>query len=137
MEVKKSLSADLESRRSTGFLLGLVFALALLVVCLEYNASQSFDDYEDILAGDIPEDMEMLPPLEDSPELEEIHPDVAPVTEQIVTVEENKMPEKKELDLPPRPVELALQEEVTLFMNTPLLMPRIMLINLIQFIISK
>ncbi len=114
MEVKKSLSADLESRRSTGFLLGLVFALALLVVCLEYNASQSFDDYEDILSGDIPEDMEMLPPLEDSPELEEIHPDVAPVTEQIVTVEENKMPEKKELDLPPRPVELALQEEVTL-----------------------
>ncbi|MBO4607107.1 MAG: energy transducer TonB [Prevotella sp.] len=114
MEVKKSLAADLESRRGTRFLLGLVLALALLVVCLEYTTTDSFDDYEDILAGDIPEDMELMPPIENSPQLEALKPDLPPVTEQIVTVEEKATTVKSETEVPPRPVELALQEEVTL-----------------------
>ena len=114
MEVKKTFAADLERRRGTRFLLGLVFALALFLVCLEYTTTDSFDDYEDILAGDIPEDMELLPPLESHPQLETIRPDVTPVTEHIVTVEKPTAPEKTKTDVPPRPVELALQEEVTL-----------------------
>lgn len=114
MEVKKSLTADLESSRGTRFLLGLVLALALLVVCLEYTTTDSFDDYEDILAGDIPEDMELMPPIENSPQLEALKPDLPPVTEQIVTVEEKATTVKPETVVPPRPVELALEEEVTL-----------------------
>ena len=114
MEVKKSLTADLESSRGTRFLLGLVLALALLVVCLEYTTTDSFDDYEDILAGDIPEDMELMPPIENSPQLEALKPDLPPVTEQIVTVEEKATTVKPETMVPPRPVELALEEEVTL-----------------------
>jgi protein TonB len=114
MEVKKSLTADLESSRGTRFLLGLVLALALLVVCLEYTTTDSFDDYEDILAGDIPEDMELMPPIENSPQLEALKPDLPPVTEQIVTVEEKATMVKPETVVPPRPVELALEEEVTL-----------------------
>ena len=38
MEQKKTQRADIDQRRTTGFLLGLTFVLALFYVCLEWNA---------------------------------------------------------------------------------------------------
>jgi len=114
MEVKKSLNADLESRRSTGFILGLVVALALFVVCLEYNSRDSAEDYEDILLSDIPEDMELMPQMDDDTQLDNIKPEVKPVTENIVAVKENAIAVEEKPEAPARPVELALQEEIKL-----------------------
>ena len=39
MEQKKSPKADMEQQRTTGFLLGLVFVLAVFYVALEWNSS--------------------------------------------------------------------------------------------------
>ena len=64
--MKKTINADLEHRRPAWFLIGLVVASAFFVVALEL----SFKDDGDYLDGDfldeIAEDMELMPPLEDS-----------------------------------------------------------------------
>ncbi len=60
MELKKSSSADIEKKRLTGFLLGLVFALALLVVSFEYTSNGSSADENDELLDDLSQDIEMI-----------------------------------------------------------------------------
>lgn len=64
MELKKSSSADIEKKRLTGFLLGLVFALALLVVSFEYTSNNSSDDNSDELLDDLSQDIEMISAVE-------------------------------------------------------------------------
>jgi protein TonB len=44
MEIKKSPQADIEQRRTTGFLLGLILVLAVLYVALEWNSVESATD---------------------------------------------------------------------------------------------
>ena len=41
MEQKKTPQADMEQRRTTGFLLGLVFVLAVFYVALEWNSAST------------------------------------------------------------------------------------------------
>ena len=66
MEIKKSYHADLEHLRPTAFLLGLVVALALCFVALEYPLGVVSEEDEDLLE-ELAEDMELLPmaPQED------------------------------------------------------------------------
>ena len=68
METKKSSGADLERRRTQGFILGLVLALALLFVALEWNSSDSgwtFFDADD----DLEAELELEPLKRDNDEI--------------------------------------------------------------------
>lgn len=59
MEVKKSDKANLDMHRSTGFLLGLIFALALLFVAFEYTSRPKSIDEDDSMLDDLTEDLAM------------------------------------------------------------------------------
>ena len=64
MEIKKSDTANLENRHLEGFLLGLVFALALLFTGLEYTTRSSQADQNDDLLEDMTEEMELTPAMD-------------------------------------------------------------------------
>lgn len=61
MEIKKTKSADLESKRLTGFLLGLILVLSVFFVALEYNAGGGEDDIDDDMFDDIAKDLDLKP----------------------------------------------------------------------------
>ena len=61
MEQKKTLKADIEQRRTTSFLLGLIFVLALLYVSLEWNSAESKDDIAAIELNDMMHETELIP----------------------------------------------------------------------------
>ena len=63
MEIKKSDKADLEKHRAEYFLLGLVFALALMFTALEYTTRPTQADDEE-LTDDMDEDMDMKPAMD-------------------------------------------------------------------------
>ena len=62
MEVKKSAQADLERRKPTGFLLGLIVALALLLVALEFTSNPPEESNTDAEFDEMAQDYEMMPP---------------------------------------------------------------------------
>lgn len=64
MEIKKSDKADLERSRSQSFLLGLVFALALLVVALEYTVQGGGQNEAGDILDDMAQDIEMMPAVQ-------------------------------------------------------------------------
>lgn len=64
MDIKKSKAADLESKRTTFFLLGMVLVLAAVFVALEYNAGDGNLDDLDFDADDIPAEMDFTPRTE-------------------------------------------------------------------------
>lgn len=64
METKKAAEADLERRRPEGFLLGLVFALALLLAGLQYTAHPGDGGTPEEMLDDLAEDMEFMPALD-------------------------------------------------------------------------
>lgn len=62
MEIKKTKAADLESKRLTGFLLGLIFVLAVIFVAFEYTEHDKVtDDANDTMLDDLSHDVEMIP----------------------------------------------------------------------------
>ncbi len=61
MEVKKSLKADLEGKRKTGFLLGLIVALSIFIVLMEFNTRASMGNSEISELDDLTQDIEMTP----------------------------------------------------------------------------
>ncbi len=62
MESKKSRSADLESQRTTRFLLGLVLVLALVFVALEYTDNGTDGSDESDILDDLPQDIDLVTP---------------------------------------------------------------------------
>ena len=64
MEVKKSAGADLERHRPTAFILGLIVALSLLLVALEYSSNPIGDEVGDTEFDEMAQDYEMMPPEE-------------------------------------------------------------------------
>ncbi|WP_315546309.1 TonB family protein [Prevotella koreensis] len=64
MEVKKSAGADLERHRPTAFILGLIVALSLLLVALEYSSNPIGDEPGDTEFDEMAQDYEMMPPEE-------------------------------------------------------------------------
>ena len=61
MEQKKTHRADVDQRRTTGFLLGLVFILSVLYVSLEWNFSDSSDDIDPIDLDELMHESELVP----------------------------------------------------------------------------
>jgi len=92
MEEKKSSKADLEGKRWQRFVLGLVVAVACLVVALEYSyTSSSGDDDEELLESftiesDLPP---LLPPDNELALAPKVEPKPA---QQIVVVEDDEEP---------------------------------------------
>uniref|UniRef100_A0AB33JB66 Energy transducer TonB n=1 Tax=Prevotella sp. GTC17260 TaxID=3236796 RepID=A0AB33JB66_9BACT len=60
MEVKKSYKANLEDKRLTMFLIGLVLVLSACFVALEYTATTRQDGVKDLLSDDDRDDLEMM-----------------------------------------------------------------------------
>ena len=61
MEQKKSPQADIEQRRTTGFLLGLIFVLAAFYVALEWNSVPASDDIDPLDLSDLIHESELVP----------------------------------------------------------------------------
>ena len=62
MEIKKSPQADIEQRRTTGFLLGLILVLAVLYVALEWNSAESAaDGIDPIDLSELMHETELVP----------------------------------------------------------------------------
>ena len=61
MEQKKTLQADMEQRRTTGFLLGLVFVLAVCYVSLEWSSADAVDEVEPIDLDELMHESELVP----------------------------------------------------------------------------
>lgn len=74
MESKKTSKADLNEKRGTFFVLGIILALSLLFVSLEYT-SKEFDSFlEDEYLDDLAQDFELLPSMDEEEELETASP---------------------------------------------------------------
>lgn len=63
MEIKKSNKANLDLHRSTGFLLGLIFSLALLFTAFEYTTRPADMQEDDNILDDMSEELEMTPAM--------------------------------------------------------------------------
>lgn len=89
MEIKKSFAADLERQRTTGFLLGLIVALALFFVGMELTTRQT-TDATDGLIDDMAQDLEALPVLDQKDMMAAAPPPMAipVITENLAEVEE-------------------------------------------------
>lgn len=64
MEIKKSNKVDLENKRKTYFLLGLILVFALFYVGFEYTSNPDSDGDGEEMADDMSEDIEMLPAMD-------------------------------------------------------------------------
>ena len=88
MEVKKTHSANLENKRVTNYLLGLVVVLSFLFVALEYNSNSRTFDFDDEVPDDFFEEMEILPDVEKSEMVAAAIPTAAPsITTKIKAVD--------------------------------------------------
>lgn len=90
METKKTSKADLNEKRGTFFVLGIILALSLLFVSLEYT-SKEFDSFlEDEYLDDLAQDFELLPSMDEEEELETASPQerTTVLTENIKVTEE-------------------------------------------------
>lgn len=90
MESKKTSKADLNEKRGTFFVLGIILALSLLFVSLEYT-SKEFDSFlEDEYLDDLAQDFELLPSMDEEEELETTSPQerTTVLTENIKVTEE-------------------------------------------------
>ena len=61
MEQKKTQQADMEQRRTTGFLLGLVLVLAVFYVAMEWNSASGTDDVAAIELDELMHESELVP----------------------------------------------------------------------------
>ena len=61
MELKKTPRADMEQRRTTGFLMGLVFVLSLLYVSLEWNSDEGSGGLDPLDLGEMIHESELVP----------------------------------------------------------------------------
>ena len=61
MEQKKAPKADIEQRRTTGFLLGLIFVLSLFYVAMEWNSVPRNDGIDPLDLSDLMHESELVP----------------------------------------------------------------------------
>lgn len=87
MEQKKSYQADLEHRRTTGFLLGLIFVFSLFIVAMDYTSAPPDDEMDEEMVEDIVQDLEFYTEPQQDMMLAPV-PETKKVTEKINPVEE-------------------------------------------------
>lgn len=123
MQLKKSPSANLENKRLTYVLVGLVFSLSVLYVAFEWTESdivvaeitdQLIDDFDDEMIDNTIQDDETPPP----PEPEEMPEEI---TDEFVLVEDDKKVDAVEfkseddqntkVELAKAPVQIEVEEE--------------------------
>lgn len=61
MEQKKAPEADIEQRRTTGFLLGLIFVLSMFYVAIEWNTMPATDNIDAMDLSDLMHESELVP----------------------------------------------------------------------------
>ena len=64
MEIKKTVAADLERRRTRGFLLGLAVATLIFFAALQIPINNDDMELSDDMLNEIVEDMEMMPAID-------------------------------------------------------------------------
>lgn len=69
MDIKKSDKANLDNHRSTGFLLGLILAMALLFAAFEYTSRPQSYDEDDSMLDDLAEDLTMKSAPQDTKDM--------------------------------------------------------------------
>ena len=69
MDIKKSDKANLDNHRSTGFLLGLILAMALLFAAFEYTTRPQSYDEDDSRLDDLAEDLTMKSAPQDTKDM--------------------------------------------------------------------
>ena len=110
MESKKTSKADLNEKRGTFFVLGIILALSLLFVSLEYT-SREFDSFlDDEYLDDLAQDFELLPSMDEEEELETASPQerTTVLTENIKVT--NEVPSERDNTSIPTPL---VEQEVT------------------------
>ena len=87
LEIKKSNRADLESKRWVGFLLGIIVALSIFFVAMEYNSSGTEDDLANnkAIKNVTLHDMDMLPAI-DQQDLAKTQEDKKPTMEDLLNL---------------------------------------------------
>ena len=110
MESKKTSKADLNEKRGTFFVLGIILALSLLFVSLEYT-SREFDSFlDDEYLDELAQDFELLPSMDEEEELETTSPQerTTVLTENIKVT--NEVPSEIDNTSIPTPL---VEQEVT------------------------
>ncbi|MGP1524789.1 energy transducer TonB [Prevotella multiformis] len=95
MEIKKSDRADLENKRWVGFLLGIIIALSVFFVAMEYNAAGTDDDAADsrALKNVTLHDLDMLPAI-DQQDLAKKQDEKKPTIEDMLNLKRRDIPNK-------------------------------------------
>ena len=109
MELKKTLTADLEHNRHTRWLLGLVLAMALVVAALEYTSSDGVGSLDELLSEEIPEDMEFVPNVENDEQLEALKSQAPDLAEELIEVADAPNEVNDLEEVPPPPLDIALE----------------------------
>lgn len=112
MESKKTSKADLNNKRGTFFALGLIMALSLLFVCLEYTSSEDESFLEEEFIDDLAQDFELLPSQDEDEEFETVSPQekLTILTENIKETTEMPSP-IEDASIPAPLVETEVSEE--------------------------
>ena len=102
MEQKKLPQADINRRRTTGFLLGLILVLAMLFVAFEFNMSEALGFDADGLSDDAEENAELAPLFKPEEQLVMLAPEEEQKqpAEKLNIVEEEVELQPEELDKP-------------------------------------
>lgn len=94
MEIKKSHRADLEHKRWVGFLLGIIVALSVFFVAIEYNATGDDDSSDARAIKDVTlHDMDMLPAI-DQQDLASTQEDKKPTMDDLLNLKRRDIPQK-------------------------------------------
>ena len=104
MEQKKTRRADIDQRRTTGFLLGLVFVLSIFYVSLEWNSMDSDDGIDPIDLDELMHESELVPMSNEELTSRIEEKQEAPKTEQLHVVDD-------QVELQPDDVEAAVEGE--------------------------
>ena len=104
MEQKKTRRADIDQRRTTGFLLGLVFVLSIFYVSLEWNSVDSDDGIDPIDLDELMHESELVPMSNEELTSRIEEKQEAPKTEQLHVVDD-------QVELQPDDEEAAVEGE--------------------------
>ena len=104
MEQKKTRRADIDQRRTTGFLLGLVFVLSIFYVSLEWNSVDSDDGIDPSDLDELMHESELVPMSNEELTSRIEEKQEAPKTEQLHVVDD-------QVELQPDDVEAAVEGE--------------------------